>query len=329
MLRTSAGRKYLTGAEIQKFLCEARSRGTDVFSFCSVIAHTGCRISEILELSKESFDFGEGTVIVRSLKKRKKIVFRAIPLPPVLMNQLCHWLLTGILSPDRLWPWSRMTGYRRIREVMQSAGIRGAFATPRGLRHGFAVRAVQANVPLNLVQRWLGHADVKTTTIYTHVTGPEERELASRLWMTDTEPRQAGRPMASTVPVHPLRIAPDVFEPEETGDPSKHMMPSVPPRTVFDRSTREDRQFRQSPPLSPCNPAQQARATIPPADLHGGKALLDLSSAISQKVKALLQVPPASRDQNQTTPRSESIRSGSAPGINNEDKDRRRALSHA
>jgi integrase len=75
-----------------------------------------------------------------------------------------------------------MTGYRRIREVMLEAGIRGSYATPKGLRHGFGVRAIQAQVPLNLVQRWLGHADIKTTAIYTNAMGPEEREIASRMW---------------------------------------------------------------------------------------------------------------------------------------------------
>jgi len=75
-----------------------------------------------------------------------------------------------------------MTGYRRVKEAMQRAGITGPQASPKGLRHGFAVAAIGAGVPLNLVQRWLGHADMATTAIYTHAVGDEERKIAQRMW---------------------------------------------------------------------------------------------------------------------------------------------------
>ena len=52
----------------------------------------------------------------------------------------------------------------------------------KGLRHSFAVHALRCGVPLNLVQRWLGHANIATTTIYANVVGPEEREMAGRMW---------------------------------------------------------------------------------------------------------------------------------------------------
>lgn len=175
-------RKYLTAHEIKSFLNAARSREEDVYGFCWVLAVTGCRISEALSLGEANIDFEEKHVVIRCLKKRGKRVFRAVPLPSDLLQKLKQWLKAGILSPERLWPWSRMTGYRRVCEVMRAAGIQGSYATPKGLRHGFAVKAIQSNVPLNLVQRWLGHADIKTTAIYTNAMGPEERELASRVW---------------------------------------------------------------------------------------------------------------------------------------------------
>lgn len=66
--------------------------------------------------------------------------------------------------------------------VFAAAGIRGTQAMPKGLRHGFGVHAVQCGVPLPLIQRWLGHADLTTTAIYTQVLGPEERSIAARMW---------------------------------------------------------------------------------------------------------------------------------------------------
>lgn len=70
-----------------------------------------------------------------------------------------------------------------MKTVMDAAEIsRGQHATPKGLRHGFGVHAVRAGVPLNLVQRWMGHASMTTTAIYLQVVGAEERELAERMW---------------------------------------------------------------------------------------------------------------------------------------------------
>jgi len=43
------------------------------------------------------------------------------------------------------------------------------------------VHAIQSKVPLHLVQRWLGHASLRSTAIYLVVTGPEERAIAARM----------------------------------------------------------------------------------------------------------------------------------------------------
>jgi integrase/recombinase XerD len=54
--------------------------------------------------------------------------------------------------------------------------------TPKGLRHSFGIHAIRSGVPLNLVQRWLGHASMTTTAIYRDALGEEEREIAARMW---------------------------------------------------------------------------------------------------------------------------------------------------
>jgi site-specific recombinase XerD len=65
---------------------------------------------------------------------------------------------------------------------MVAAGLDGPHASPKGLRHGFGVAAVCAGVPLNLVQRWLGHAQLSTTSIYADAVGEEEQSIAARMW---------------------------------------------------------------------------------------------------------------------------------------------------
>lgn len=177
-------RKYLTSSEVDSFVKSAKGTSIEVQSFCWMLAFSGCRISEALSLTRDSIDFEAKHVIIRCLKKRGKRVFRAIPLPPDYLKLLRRWLGQVKHGTSPLWPWSRMTGYRRICEVMQAAGVKGSYATPKGLRHAFGVRAIQASVPLTLVQRWLGHADIKTTAIYTGAMGPEEREIAARMWQS-------------------------------------------------------------------------------------------------------------------------------------------------
>jgi len=176
-------RKYLTRSETDQFLAAARKRSALVYGFCWFITTTGCRISEALSVTPASFDFEAQQVVIESLKKREKRIFRAIPLPATYLNWLKKSLGHELFGTQRLWPWSRMTAYRRITEVMEAAHIREGCASPKGLRHAFGVRAIQSGVPLNLVQRWLGHADMKTTAIYTSATGPEERAIAALTWL--------------------------------------------------------------------------------------------------------------------------------------------------
>jgi integrase len=192
MFNRDGQRKYLTRVEMDSFLKKAKERNIDVGIFCEIIASTGCRITEALQLTKKNVDFQEGVLIVRSLKKRGRRIFRAIPLPPTLLRRLKSWISKTWADDTRMFPWSRMTGYRRVCEVMEEAGIRGAYATPKGLRHAFGINAIQAGVPLNLVQRWLGHADIKTTAIYTSAIGDEERIIAQRMWRKPRDRNAAG-----------------------------------------------------------------------------------------------------------------------------------------
>mgnify|MGYP003583533852 CR=1 FL=1 len=191
---TDGQRKYLIRSETDRFLSTAKKEDIRHYTFCWLITATGCRISEALNITTKNFDFEAGLVIVESLKKRRTGVYRAIPLPVTLLEALSRFVKeAGLTNGARLWPWSRMTGYRRITDIMAKAGIVGPWATPKGLRHGFGVRAVQSGAPLHLVQRWLGHADMKTAAIYVGAEGPEEREIASRTWLDQDSAKTRAR----------------------------------------------------------------------------------------------------------------------------------------
>jgi integrase/recombinase XerD len=175
-------RKYLTPAERQDFLRAAESAPREVRTFCETLAHTGCRISEALALTGARVDLGASVLVFESLKKRRKGIYRAVPVPPGFLETLETVHDLGALGDGRLWDWSRTTGWRRVREVMNAAAIRGLCATPKGVRHGFGIKAVTSAVPLNMTEKWLGHARLATTAIYTDAIGPEEQKIAEKMW---------------------------------------------------------------------------------------------------------------------------------------------------
>lgn len=177
-LHTSRGqRKYLNPDERRRFLQAAGETDPELRAFCHLRTWTGCRLSEALALSPADLD-PSGSVAVRSLKKRGRTLVREVPVPDQVVRQLGQ--LVRPAGP--FWGWGRTTAWRYVKDVMAAAEISGLHASPKGLRHGFGVHAVRSGVPLNLLQRWLGHADIATTAIYADAMGAEEREIAGRMW---------------------------------------------------------------------------------------------------------------------------------------------------
>lgn len=182
-------RKYLTGEERQRFHDVARRQPSyEVMTFCLFLYWTGCRISEALAILRSRVDFESKAVTIESLKKRRRGVFRQVPLPEAFLRELdqVHRLRKPKRGENRqdwlLWEWSRRTATRRVEEVMAAAGIEGIHATAKGLRHAFAIECLQKGIPLNLASKWLGHASLTTTAIYANALGEEERMIAARLW---------------------------------------------------------------------------------------------------------------------------------------------------
>jgi integrase/recombinase XerD len=182
-------RKYLTAGERDGFLREAERADRQIRTLCMTLAYAGCRLSEALALTVDRVDLAAGVLVIESLKKRRTGIYRTVPVPPALLEALdmVHGVRElqarrGRGQSIRLWPWSRMTGWRAVHAVMDAAGLDGPHASPKGLRHGFGVAAVSAGIPLNLVQKWLGHAQLTTTAIYANAVGEEEQSIAARMW---------------------------------------------------------------------------------------------------------------------------------------------------
>ena len=183
-------RLYLTAEERRAFSAAAARADRPVRTFCAVLHDSGCRISEALALTPERVDLTGKAIVLESLKKRRRGVYRAVPVPPGLLDRLD--LVHGVREAQRrgkghadrpLWPWARNTAWRHVKAVMAAAEIAdGPHRSPKGLRHGYGVHAIGSGVPLNMLSKWMGHASLEVTAIYANALGAEEQGIAARMW---------------------------------------------------------------------------------------------------------------------------------------------------
>lgn len=182
MFDRRGNRKYLNWPEREAFRRAVKQDDNPWRrAFGLTLLYTGCRISEGIALTGGRVDFTERALVFETLKQRERGRYRAIPIPDALV-ELLQSVLAEKISDGRVWPYSRTTAYRLIKHYMADANIEGVKASPKGLRHSFAIGCISRGIPLTTVRKWLGHARLETTAIYLDAGGDEERELAKRLW---------------------------------------------------------------------------------------------------------------------------------------------------
>lgn len=183
-------RLYLTESERKAFLDAASLAPRDDRTLCLVLAYTGCRVSEALNLTTASIDFEAKAIVFETLKKRKTGIYRAVPVPDALLDTLnmAHGILDGRRGKKKIprspiWTWCRKTAWVKVTSLMKTAGIGdGPHRSPKGLRHGYGVTAISKGVPLNMLSKWMGHASLEVTAIYANALGEEQRNIAARMW---------------------------------------------------------------------------------------------------------------------------------------------------
>ncbi|WP_168199338.1 tyrosine-type recombinase/integrase [Pseudorhodobacter turbinis] len=191
----NGNRLYLNAEERAAFLKLARQRPARDRTVCETLHYTGCRPSELIEITPARIDLSGTAVTIRSLKKRKdssgeqKAVYRSVPVPPEYLDTLntAHGIREAQksrrLAHVPIWALSRVRIWQIVKGVMIEAGIADApHRSPKGLRHGFGVNAVVKGIPLHMLQKWMGHAQLSTTTIYANAIGKEEQDIAARMW---------------------------------------------------------------------------------------------------------------------------------------------------
>jgi site-specific recombinase XerD len=152
-----------------------------------VLWRAGLRVQEALALTEHDLDHRRGSVLVRSGKGGRR---REVGMDGWGWEQLRPWigaraelpvgpLFCVIDGPTRGRPWSGAAVRTEFRRVAAQAGVRRRFA-PHQLRHAHALELAREGVPLNIIQRQLGHVNLGTTSIYLQGIDPEEIITAVR-----------------------------------------------------------------------------------------------------------------------------------------------------
>jgi integrase/recombinase XerD len=149
---------------------------------------TGLRVSELvgLKLSQVSLDMG----VVRVLGKGNKE--RLVPLGEEAIDWLKRYCATAraelggdakaeaVFVTARRGPMTRQAFWQLIKRHAVTAGIARTALSPHTLRHAFATHLLNHGADLRVVQLLLGHSDITTTTIYTHVARERLKQLHHR-----------------------------------------------------------------------------------------------------------------------------------------------------
>jgi len=187
-------RKYLNREERSAFLEATQRQEQKTKFYCQLLYYTGCRLSEALEVSFDRFDFDRKGVHIRTLKQKDQNGepskrSRFSELPESYLNEV-HGFFTArrgkrkykTAAAEPLWPVSDRMARNYVATVMAAASIDGLKATSRGLRHSMGVMLALEKVPLNVIQKVLGHSAIKNTLIYLDIVGDDRRDLISQIW---------------------------------------------------------------------------------------------------------------------------------------------------
>jgi integrase/recombinase XerD len=186
--------KMLTIVEVDRLLAQARTdmdkadqpalarlRAARLACLIEVLYATGLRVSELVALPISAAERNAHMLTVRGKGNKERLV----PLNGAAKKAMGEYLaLLSATRPERKAKWlfpsfgeaghlTRQHFARELKTLAATAGLRSAQVSPHVLRHAFASHLLHNGADLRVVQTLLGHADISTTQIYTHVL--EER----------------------------------------------------------------------------------------------------------------------------------------------------------
>jgi len=182
--------KILGESEVERLIAAAASwpgdEGVRLRCLLELLYATGLRVSELIGLPLAGAQRDPRFLLVRGKGGRERVV----PLGPPARQALAAYLecrshfLLGRQPSRWLFPSRGQNGHltrqrcgQLLKELALAAGLDPARLSPHVLRHAFASHLLDHGADLRSVQQMLGHADIATTQIYTHVQGERLRRL--------------------------------------------------------------------------------------------------------------------------------------------------------
>jgi integrase/recombinase XerD len=183
------GRKLpevLSYAEVQRLLVQPRGDGPTTFrdrALLELMYASGLRATETIALEIQDVDLEQGVVRARGKGSKERLV----PVGGKAVAAVRVYLRVGrpkLVRPPgesklflnfRGGPLTRQGLYKIVLRHAESAGL-GDRMSPHTLRHSFATHLLSGGCDLRSVQEMLGHADLSTTQLYTHLSGEELKE---------------------------------------------------------------------------------------------------------------------------------------------------------
>lgn len=180
----------LTENEVERLLA-APDTGTEIGirdrAMLELLYATGLRVSELVGLQDNQLNLRQGILRVTGKGEKERLV----PLGEESIDWLVKYQsqvrpeLAGDSVPEALFLTSRRRGMTRqafwylIKRYARQVGIRSRLS-PHTLRHAFATHLLNHGADLRAVQMLLGHSNISTTTIYTHVANARLKALHAR-----------------------------------------------------------------------------------------------------------------------------------------------------
>lgn len=180
--------KDLTEAQVERLL---QAPNTDIplelrdKAMLELLYATGLRVSELTGLTLSDISLRQGVVRVIGKGDKERLVPLGEEAVYWLEQYMEHgrpWLLNGqtldVMFPsNRAQQMTRQTFWHRIKHYATLAGIDAEKLSPHVMRHAFATHLLNHGADLRVVQMLLGHSDLSTTQIYTHVATERLRQL--------------------------------------------------------------------------------------------------------------------------------------------------------
>jgi integrase/recombinase XerD len=182
--------KVLSEAEVERLISTAAAwpgeEGVRLRCILELLYATGLRVSELVSLPLAAAQRDPRLMLVRGKGGKERLV----PLSQPAREALAAWLecRKGLLPKGQASRWlfpsrgaeghlTRQRCGQLLKQLALAAGLDPARLSPHVLRHAFASHLLDHGADLRSVQQMLGHADIATTQIYTHVQGERLRRL--------------------------------------------------------------------------------------------------------------------------------------------------------